>query len=60
MKNLACTKSVHEAIKADARAWAGLQYIGRQYTPADEYGPAETLELRNCACGSTLAIEVAL
>lgn len=28
------------------------------HVPADEDGPAETLELRNCMCGSTLAVVV--
>jgi hypothetical protein len=35
--------------------WASLPLIGIQ---RDEYGAPE-LELRNCACGSTLSIEVA-
>jgi hypothetical protein len=30
--------------------WEGLHYVGRQ---AD---PEETLELRNCPCGSTMAV----
>lgn len=36
--------------------WAALQLIGVQRIEADDEGPAETLELRNCVCGSTLAI----
>ncbi len=34
-------------------AWAGLPYVGIM---ADEH---ERLELRNCRCGSTIAIELA-
>jgi hypothetical protein len=37
----------------DAAAWSCLPYVGVQ---RDEF---EALELRNCPCGSTLAIEVA-
>jgi hypothetical protein len=29
------------------------------HTPADEEGPAETIELRNCQCGSTISIVLA-
>jgi hypothetical protein len=36
----------------DGDAWAALSFVGRM---VDE---VETLELRNCECGSTLAIEV--
>ncbi len=43
----------------DAAAWARLPLVGRQHTPADAYGPAETIELRNCPCKSTIAILVA-
>ena len=46
----ACTRAVHDQIKRDAGAWASLPYLGLQ---AD--GPRHVLELRNCACGSTLA-----
>jgi hypothetical protein len=48
----------HPALKADPAAWAALPLVGVQRIPADETGPAETLELRNCnapGCGSTLA-----
>ena len=45
----------HESIKADDHSWSSLAYVGVQFTPADEYGPDELLELRNCQCGSTLA-----
>lgn len=39
--------------------WRKLPRAGTMTTPADETGPEETLELRNCACGSTLAIVIA-
>lgn len=35
-----------------AAEWAALPLIGFQ-----DFGDGEPLELRNCACGSTLAIE---
>jgi hypothetical protein len=39
-------------------AWRRLKFVGRTTTPEDEEGPAETLELRNCECGSTITIIV--
>lgn len=39
--------------------WDALALIGVQVIEADAFGPAEAAELRNCACGSTLAVEVA-
>lgn len=39
-------------------AWRKLKFVGRNVTPEDDEGPAVTLELRNCPCGSTIAIEV--
>jgi hypothetical protein len=42
-----------------AERWAALELKGEQKVEADETGPAETLELRNCGCGSTLAIPLA-
>jgi len=41
-----------------ATEWAALPYVGEQVIPADEYGPEERIELRDCACGSTRAVEV--
>ncbi len=49
----------HAALKSDPVAWGRLALVGHQHTEADEYGPAETLELRDCSCGSTLAIRLA-
>lgn len=48
----------HAALKRSATAWAALRYVGRQYLPADDSGPELALELRDCACGSTLCTEV--
>jgi hypothetical protein len=44
----------HEAIK-QSPAWQSLKYIGIQHVEAWEGEPAYDLELRNCACGTTLA-----
>lgn len=38
--------------------WLELKHLGSQHTEADEEGPAQTFELRNCTCGSTLAKEI--
>jgi len=48
-----CETAVHEAIKASERAFAACRFIGFQRSP-----DGRALELRNCACGSTLAKEV--
>lgn len=48
-----CTAD-HEQLKS-TDAWWSLALVGQQHTPEDEIGPGEDLELRNCACGSTLA-----
>lgn len=37
-------------------AWSRLAFVGINYFPADTFGPAEAIELRNCVCGSTIAI----
>ena len=52
-----CTNASHAALKTSA-IWPTLKLVGIQHTPADEYGPAETLELRDCPCGSTLAVRL--
>jgi hypothetical protein len=49
----------HAAAKQDEAVWQSLAYVGIQHVPADESGPAESLELRNCRCGSTLCKLVA-
>lgn len=40
------------------RQWQELPLIGTQPVEADEEGPAYTLEMRNCPCGSTLAVDL--
>ena len=42
----------------DATAWAMLDFCGCQYVPATVDAPAELFELRNCVCGSTLAVDI--
>lgn len=43
----------HDALKLDPAAWQALHFVGIQ----DGAGGPD-LELRNCRCGSTLAIEL--
>jgi len=38
-----------------AGTWATLRHVGALLIPADDLGPAEQLELRNCTCGSTIS-----
>lgn len=46
----------HAALKQSPQ-WSQLPLVGIQHTPADDHGPAEDLELRNCPeCHSTLAV----
>ncbi len=52
IKKCSCGRTYTEA------QWKKLKKIGEQKTEADEFGPAELLELRNCPCTSTLAIEI--
>ena len=52
-----CTIKCHEALKANPTAWALLRFVAYQDTVDDDGNPAK-LELRNCSCGSTLAIEL--
>ena len=40
----------------DAARWAALEMVGRHHD--DEFPVFPDLELRNCICGSTLAIKV--
>lgn len=54
-----CTTEFHAALKLDATRWALLSYVGVQVIEADDDEPEERLELRNCACGSTLCRRVA-
>lgn len=39
-------------------AWRALRLVGIQEIPADAHGPEERLELRDCPCGSTIAVEL--
>lgn len=48
----------HAAIKRDQIAWLRLRFVGRQLIPADDIGPAEILEYRDCSCLGTLTIVV--
>lgn len=43
----------HEAIKADPVRWATLEPVGFQ-----DDGEGGALEMKNCRCGSTLAVEL--
>lgn len=54
MQNTKCSRASHEAIKADAVQWVRLRYVGTQHF--GDGGPST--EMRNCSCGSTLAIDV--
>lgn len=38
--------------------WRKLRYVGRIHVPADEEGPADDLELRDCVCQSTISVRV--
>jgi hypothetical protein len=51
-----CSTQTHEAVKLDVSAWSALHYVGIQpgYNDQGDPDPREDLELRNCACGSTL------
>lgn len=40
----------------DAAAWRTLAFVGWQVFPRDGELPEVRLELRNCPCGSTLAL----
>lgn len=43
----------HDALKRDAARWEQLRYVGMMVL-----GRGDALELRNCSCGSTLAVQV--
>lgn len=47
-------------IEHDARAWQALPFVGYQDFPAEGTLPSIRLELRNCPCGSTLALRVSI
>ncbi len=52
-----CSTATHDAIRATPAAWQSLPYVGQQDSETDDGTPC-VLELRNCDCGSTLAIEL--
>jgi hypothetical protein len=52
---IACSVAYHEALKRSPAAWRHLELVGTQ--PDPEQPERLQLELRNCSCGSTLAIE---
>jgi len=53
---MSCTNASHEDDKRDELRWRSMRHRGFIQVPADETGPAETLDLRDCPlCGSTLA-----
>lgn len=59
----ACTTRDHEALKADPARWARLPRVGEPtFFHAGQLGDDvwgdHWLELRNCACGSTLGLEI--
>jgi len=54
MTPITCTVD-HESLKLDQSAWTALRHIGDMRLEADTLEPEERLELRNCACGTTLA-----
>ena len=54
---IACSKAYHDALKRSPLAWQRMEYVGRQPT-YDPERPGVQLELRNCSCGSTLAVEI--
>lgn len=50
----------HARAKRETGEWLKLAYVDRMSVPAGEGPdePAYTLELRNCACGSTISRRV--
>lgn len=55
---LACSRFVHLALVSDDVAWGKLELAGYQDVEADGDDPAYRVEVRYCACGSTLARRV--
>lgn len=42
----------------DRAGWALLPRVGSMRAPPDRTGPADHIELRNCPCGSTIAVDL--
>lgn len=53
-----CRPEIHQAMKSDPR-WPLLSLVAVEHIEADEYGPAESYEHRNCGCNSTLTKPIA-
>jgi hypothetical protein len=53
-----CTDEDHRALKSTPSLWRMLACIGVQRLVADGSEPERVLELRNCSCGSTLAVDI--
>jgi hypothetical protein len=49
-----CSVASHDALKADNAQWSALPSAGVQHVHADDTGAAYDIEMRTCACGSTL------
>lgn len=52
-----CTLESHHAAKQDLNLWSLMPYVGKQ-EGNHRADPPYDLELRNCTCGSTLAIRI--
>jgi hypothetical protein len=51
----------HEAVRKNVAMWSALTFVARMKVfDADEGGPESWQEFRNCACKSTLIIELDL
>lgn len=48
----------HATIKASEELFAACELIGFQVVEADDYGPAERIEVRNCVHGGTMYREL--
>lgn len=58
-KGGACSCGIdHDAVKLDPVAWEQLTPIGYQRFPADDTGPRQVLEYRNCPANGTLVLDV--
>lgn len=53
-----CPAEIHERIKRDPVAWSALKRLEPLMETEHDDGSPAWLELRNCHCGSTLAVEV--
>lgn len=55
--SLVCSSSIHDAIRADAQAWADCELLGFNRWEAFEGEPAGQTEVRLCSnCGSSIGI----